>query len=114
MAYTFTAPTNHSDTGFLFYYPIYFSFVYQAGYVLGSWQWVYTLMWAGKKIITERGSFYESIVGAGMWAYISHYLFIVLSAEFIVRPLGLSYALATVVNFGLTEVAIFVSYGLLK
>lgn len=46
--YSLTAPTNHSDVGFMFYYPIYFRTSYQSLFCLGSWQWIYTLIWVGK------------------------------------------------------------------
>lgn len=114
MLYAFTCPTNYSNTGFLFYYPIYFSYLYQVSYVVGSWLWVYVLMWVGKKVITQKGDLYDAVVGAGMWAYISHYLFIVLSSEFLVRPLKLSYEIAVLCNFIVTEVAISVSHRFVK
>lgn len=35
--------------------------------------------------------FFSLFVSSSMWAYISHYIFIVISANYIVRPLELSY-----------------------
>ena len=110
LSYALTCPTNHSDTGFLFYFPIYFGFLYQCLYVFGSWLWVYTLMWIGKIVITEKGVFYDTVVGSGMWAYVSHYLFIVLSSQYIVRPLNLGYYAAVICNYGLTELVILLTY----
>lgn len=34
---SFTMPMNHSNTGFLFYYPLYFNFAYQSMYTTGTW-----------------------------------------------------------------------------
>ena len=82
-----TSPMNHSDTGFLFYYPIYFGYLYQSFYVVGTWQWVYVLVWIMKEIANQKFKGYDLIVGSSMWAYMSHYFFIVIAANYIVRPL---------------------------
>jgi len=114
--YTFTCPTNHSDTGFLFYYPIYFKFAYQSLYSTGSWQWLHTLLWAGKNICNKKfdDKVYDLVIGSSMWAYISHYLFIVIIANYIVRRFQFGYELAVIVNFLGTQVLIFISYLLIQ
>ena len=53
---------------------------------------------------------YDLIVGSSMWAYVSHYIFIVLSANYFVRPLGLSYEVALLSNLVITWVGIFSTY----
>ena len=113
--YSFTSPTNHSDTGFLFYYPIYFKFAYQSLYTAGTWQWVYTLVWAMREYGNEQyhEAAYDLVVGSSMWAYISHYIFVVLSANYFVRPLALSYESAVVSNLTLTWIGIFTTYFIL-
>lgn len=110
--YSFTSPMNHSDTGFLFYYPLYFTNTYQCSFIIGTWQWVYLLVWVMKEIANEKFNefAYNLIVGSSMWAYISHYIFIVISANYFVRPLGLSYSTAIVSNLIITWVGIFSSY----
>ena len=45
-----------------------------------------------------------------MWAYISHYLFIVIVANFIVRKFQFGYEVAVLVNFFGTQIFIFGSY----
>ena len=114
--HSFTSPMNHSDTGFLFYYPLYFKFTYQCSFVIGTWQWVYVLTWVMKEIGNEKFNevAYDLIVGSSMWAYISHYIFIVISANYFVRPLGLSYATAILSNMIITWVGIFSSYVILN
>ena len=46
-----------------------------------------------KEISNEKFNegFYNLIVGSSMWAYISHYLFIVLCGNYVIRPFGLTY-----------------------
>ena len=97
----FTSPMNHSDTGFLFYYPLYFKFEFQSLFVLGTWQWTYAIVWIMKEISNEKFNdfLYDLIVGSSMWAYISHYVFIVLSANYFVRVFSLTYHQAVVANF---------------
>jgi len=114
--FSFTSPMNHSDTGFLFYYPLYFKFTYQCSFVIGTWQWVYVLVWVMKETANEKFNevAYDLIVGSSMWAYISHYIFIVISANYFVRPLGLSYPAAIISNMIITWVGIFSSYVILN
>ena len=52
---------------------------------------------------------YDVIVGSSMWAYISHYFFIVLSSNFIIRPLSLDYYSGVITNLLFTWVCIFLS-----
>lgn len=58
-------------------------------------------------------SAYDIIVGSSMWAYISHYIFIVLSANYFVRPFGISYEGAILSNLLLTWIGIFITYFIL-
>jgi hypothetical protein len=113
--YTFTCPTNHSDTGFLFYYPIYYKFTYQSLFTTGTWQWLYALAWLTEATCNHKfnDKLYDVIIGCSMWAYISHYFFIVLVSLYIVRVFKLSYHQAIFANLFLTEVAILASYFLL-
>ena len=68
-----------------------------------------------KEISNEKfnETFYNLVVGSSMWAYISHYLFIVLSGNYVIRPLGLTYPQGVIVDLVLTELAIMLSYILL-
>jgi len=110
--YTITCPTNHSDTGFLFYYPIYFQLPYQSFYTTGSWLWIYTLTWVGSKISNKifNQFAYDLIVGSSMWAYLSHYLFISIAANFIIRPFEINFLVALVVILVFTWFCLFASY----
>ena len=78
-------------------------------YTTGTWQWVYAMVWVMKEVANEKYSdfAYEVIVGSSMWAYISHYVFIVISANYIVRPLNLSYPTAILINVLFTWFSIF-------
>jgi hypothetical protein len=44
-----------------------------------------------KEVANEKFPGYDLIVGSSMWAYISHYFFVVLAANYFVRPLQLTY-----------------------
>ena len=105
-----TSPSNHSDTGFLFYYPIYFRFQYQSLYTTGTWQWIYAFVWLMKEHSNSKFNefVYSTVVESSMWAYISHYFFIVLAANYIVRPMEMTFmgALATNLLFCLTCIMI--------
>ena len=85
-------------------------------YTTGTWQWVYGLVWMMQAFANEKYSdfWYDLIVGSSMWAYISHYFFIVLSANYIVRPLNLSYLSATICNVVFTWVCIFITNAILN
>ena len=113
--YSFTSPTNHSDTGFLFYYPIYYKFTYQSLYTTGTWQWIYMLTWLMEATSNQKFNerIYDLIVGSSMWAYISHYFFIVLVSNYFVRVFSLTYPQAVLANMLLTEVGILLSYFML-
>ena len=111
-----TSPTNHSDTGFLFLYPLYFKWEYQSLYVIGTFQWVYVIVWIMKEISNEKFNevFYDLASGSSLWAYISHYFFIVLSGNYIIRPFNLSYPQGVIANLIFTEISIIVTYILLN
>lgn len=106
-----TSPTNHSDTGFLFYYPIYFRFEYQSLYTVGTWQWIYVFVWLMKEHSNSKfnETMYSLLVESSMWAYISHYFFIVLAANYIVRPMEMTYLSAIATNMSFTLTSIFIS-----
>lgn len=57
---------------------------------------------------------YDLIVGSSMWAYISHYIFIVISANYFVRPMNLTYSTAIMSNMLITWIGIFASYMILN
>jgi len=65
-----------------------------------------------KEIANEKFSdfWYEAVVGSSMWAYLSHYLFVTLSATWVLRPLGLSYEIGTLCNFAITQLLIGLTF----
>lgn len=74
------------------------------------------LVWAFKEHSNAKFNdyLYDLIVGSSMWAYISHYVFIVLSANYIVRPLGLTYVQALISNVLFAEVMVLITYFLIE
>lgn len=113
--YSITCPTNHSDVGFLFNYPIYANFTYQVFYVLGSWQWTYWILWTLESTSNKKfnDKVYDLIVGATLWAYVCHYLIIVLVSNYIVRKHNFSFVWAVILNVVITEIVIHLAYILL-
>ena len=114
LLYSLTSPMN-SNTGFLFYYPLYSKFEYQALYTTGTWQWVYMIVWVFKEHSNQKfnEAFYDLMVGSSMWAYITHYVFIVLSANYIVRTMNLTYIPALLSNILFSEVMVLITYAMI-
>lgn len=55
---------------------------------------------------------YRFIAGSALYAYVSHYLFIVLWAVFIIRPYQLTFIPALFLDFFLTDTVIFATYAI--
>jgi hypothetical protein len=43
--YSLSSPQNYSETGFLFFYPLYGDWTVQCLYTSGTWMWVFTICW---------------------------------------------------------------------
>jgi len=65
-----------------------------------------------KEISNEKfnEAIYDLASGSSMWAYISHYFFIVLSGKYKIRPFNLTYPQGVIANLIFTEIAILISY----
>jgi len=86
--YAITCPTNHSNMGHLFFYPLYTEFPLQALYTVGTWIWLTGIVWVMAHIGNEKfnETFYNYVNGSALYMYVSHYFFILIIGVFIVRP----------------------------
>lgn len=53
---------------------------------------------------------YKYVAGSALYAYVSHYFFIVLWAVFIIRPYQISFIPALFIDFFLTDAVIIATY----
>lgn len=114
--YSLTSPMNYQQTGFLFFYPLYTDYTIQCLYTTGTWMWVFTIVWmmhwfANK---TFNKTAYKLITGSALYAYLSHYFFIIMIALFIIRPYKLTFMQALMLEIVGTNVAILVTYLILN
>jgi hypothetical protein len=103
-----TSPTIYTREGFLFYYPLYTPVWAQCFHSAGSFYYTYFLTWYMKVISNDifNKRIYDIVVGGSMYAYILHYLWIVIVVNYCVVPFKLHYSKAVFVTFAGTEVCI--------
>ena len=113
------SPTVHEAEGFLFYYPLYIPKWLQSFYTCGSFYLVYINIWYAKRIYNSKFSerWYQILVGGSMWAYLTHYLWIIIFVKHFVvkyetRDDKLELAQAAPLTFIGTEIQIFASQAL--
>jgi hypothetical protein len=110
--YAMSSPQNYQQTGFLFFYPLYSDFTIQSLYTTGTWLWVFTICWVmaafANKKFTEYG--YKIFTGSALYAYVSHYFFIIMIAVLIIRPYKLTFLQGLILEVFLTNAVILVSY----
>lgn len=81
-------------------------------YTIGSWNWIYVNIWIAIALMNKKFNEYgyKLLNGSSMWAYVSHYLIIVMVEKWVVRPNGMTFVPAFMTAFALTEVGIIASY----
>lgn len=74
--------------------------------------WLAFVTWSMQHIANKKfnDTAYKYVAGSALYAYVSHYFFIVLWAVFIIRPYQLTFIPALFLDFFLTDAVIFVSY----
>ena len=102
------SPTIYHNEGFLFYYPLYTPTWAQCLHSLGSFYYTYLLQWYMKIICNDvfNQRVYDIVVGGSMYAYIMHYLWIVIMCNRFVLPYELDQVNAAMVCFFGTEFCI--------
>jgi len=99
--YSITSPTNYQQTGFLFFYPLYTDFTIQCLYTTGTWMWIFTTLWLMHLVSNKKfnETTYKLITGSALYAYVSHYFWIVMIAVFIIRPYQIPFLPAVFLMF---------------
>ena len=110
--YAVSSPMNYTQTGFLFFYPLYTDYTIQCLYTTGTWCWVYIVTWMMHAFANKEfnKTTYKIITGSSMYAYVSHYFFIIMIAVLIIRPYKISFLPALFLNIFLTNGVILLTY----
>jgi len=74
--------------------------------------WLYSIAWLMEHIANKEfnATAYKYMAGSSIYAYLSHYLFIILVAVLIVRPYKISFIPALFIEMILVNVAILITY----
>ena len=112
MIYALSSPMNYTQTGFLFFYPLYSDYTIQCMYTTGTWMFLFFISWLMHYVANRpfNEAVYKHVNGSSMFAYLSHYFFIIVIAVGIVRPYKISFLPAVFLEFFLTNVAILITY----
>jgi hypothetical protein len=99
--YALTSPMNYSAMGHLFFYPLYGTFGLQCLYTTGTWIWLTTIIWIMAHIANKKfnETIYNYVSGSSLYAYVSHYFFILLISVLVVRPYKISFLNALFLMF---------------
>jgi len=110
--YSITSPMVYSNMGHLFFYPLYSSYPLQCLYTCGTWMWVFSIIWMMPLVGNDKfnETAYNLICGSSLYAYVSHYFFIVMIAVTIIRPYKIDFIPAFFIMLFGTEFLIFATY----
>jgi hypothetical protein len=114
--YALSSPQNYSQTGFLFFYPLYSDYTIQCLYTSGTWMWLFFTAWMMQYIANKKfnDTAYKLLTGSSLYAYLSHYFYIIVIAVGIVRPYKITFLPALAIEIVLTNAIILVSYVILN
>jgi len=112
LLYSITSPTVYSNMGHLFFYPLYSSYGLQCLYTTGTWLWVYSIIWIVAKCCNDKfnPTFYKFFCGASLYAYLSHYFFILVISVLVIRPYKFTFIPALCIMLFGTFAALIVTY----
>jgi hypothetical protein len=110
--YAITSPMNYSNMGHLFFYPLYSDYWLQCLYTSGTWIWVYSIIWVMAWIANDKfnDTIFNYVVGSSMFAYLSHYFYILLISVLVVRPYKMKFVPACALMFFGCQLMIFLTY----
>jgi len=110
--YSLTSPMNFSKMGHLFFYPLYETYWLQCLYTSGTWLWVYAIIWTMAATANEKfnETVFNYVTGASMYAYLSHYFFIILFGVFVIRPYHIDFVPGVALMFFGTQALIMLTY----
>lgn len=72
--YSLTSPTTSTGTGFIFYYPLYDLVELRILFTLGTWMWVYVIIFESQRIANKQFSkkWFEIIITMSYYMYLTH------------------------------------------
>ena len=110
--YSICSPTNYGAFGHLFFYPLFAEYWLQCLYTTGTWLFVYTTVWFMADLANSQfdGVTYKYVTGAALYAYLSHYFFILVISVLIVRPYNIEFIPALFIMLFGTFFLIFITY----
>lgn len=110
--YSICAPNNYKDFGQLFFYPLYDEFWLRCLYTTGTWTGVFITVWYMAAIGNEKFNdlVYKYVTGSALYAYLSHYFFILIISVGIVRPYQIGFIPGLFLMFFGTFLLIFITY----
>ena len=110
--YAICSPMNYGGLGQLFYYPLFEDYTIQCLYTTGTWIFVFTIVWLMAHVSNDKfnPTFYKYFTGSALYAYLSHYFWIILLSVLIVRPYHLGFPEAFTIMFFGTFVLIYATY----
>lgn len=112
LMYSITSPMVYHNMGHLFFYPLYSTYGLQCLYTTGTWIWVYLIIWMMAKVGNEKfnDTVYTYVCGASLYAYVSHYFFILILSVLVVRPYKITFIPALFIMLFGTFLLIFLTY----
>ena len=78
--------------------------------------WIYLVSWLMQYVANKKfnETAYKYLAGSSLYAYLSHYFFIIIIAVGIVRPYKIEFIPALILEIFLTNACILVSYSILN
>jgi len=112
LLYAITSPMVYGGMGHLFFYPLYGTYWLQCLYTTGTWIWLYSIIWIMAKIGNDKfnDTAYNIICGSSLYAYVSHYFYILILSVSVIRPYKIGFGGAFCIMFFGTEFIIFATY----
>jgi hypothetical protein len=77
--------------------------------------WIYFISWTMHSVANKKfnETTYNLVTGSSLYAYLSHYFFIILIAVMVIRPYKITFIPALIIEILVTNLCILVSYLLL-
>jgi len=112
LLYSISSPMVYSNMGHLFFYPLYADYTLQCLYTTGTWMWVYMIVWLMAKFANDKfnATVYNFVSGASLYAYVSHYFFILILSVMIIRPYKIGFIPALFIMIFGTALLILITY----
>jgi hypothetical protein len=110
--YALSSPMNYSNMGFLFFYPLYQDQPLMSLHTSGSWLWIYGITWFMADFANDKFNdvVYDFVSGASLYAYVSHYFFILILSVLIIRPNQIGFLPAFFIMFFGTFILVLATY----